>query len=85
MATDSSQPKGRDGVLALLNGAIEALNLAKEISSVTPAKAVFGTAGVLLGLIRVCFSALEGGQLVHGSTGLDGERTRFCRAWAILR
>ena len=31
---------------------IEALSLAKEISSATPAKAVFGSVGALLSMIR---------------------------------
>ena len=35
--------------------AIEALNLGKEVSSITPAKAVFATVGVLLIVVRVCF------------------------------
>ena len=55
MATNSQRPKGQDGVLSLLNVAIEGLNLAKEISSITPAKAVFGTVSVLLTAIRVSF------------------------------
>ena len=37
----------------MLNVAIEAMNLAKEVSSVTPAKAVFGSVSVLLTMIRV--------------------------------
>ena len=41
-----------------LNVTIEALNLAKEISSVTPAKAVFGSASILLAMIRVRFLVL---------------------------
>jgi hypothetical protein len=49
----SQRPKGRDGVLSALNVAIEGLNLAKEISSVTPAKALFGSASALLVMIRV--------------------------------
>jgi hypothetical protein len=53
MATGSQQPKERDGALTTLNVAIEALNLLKEISSVTPAKAVVGAVGVLLAMIRV--------------------------------
>lgn len=40
----------------MLNVAIEAINLAKEISSITPAKAVFGSVGVLLTMIRVRLS-----------------------------
>jgi len=53
MATKSQQPKGRDGTLSSLNVAIEALNLAKEASSITPAKAVFGSVSILLTMIRV--------------------------------
>ena len=49
----SPRPKGQDGVLSALNVAIEGLNLAKEISSVTPAKAVFGSVSVLLAMIRI--------------------------------
>ena len=54
MQAKSQRPKGRDGVISSLNIAIEGLNLAKEVSGVTPAKAVFGSASVLLALIKVC-------------------------------
>ena len=54
MATGSKQPKGRDGALSTLSMAIEAMNLAKEVSSITPAKAVFGSVSILLTMIRVC-------------------------------
>jgi len=53
MTDKSQQPKERDGVLSSLNVAIEGLNLAKELSSITPAKAVFGSVSVLLIMIRV--------------------------------
>ena len=53
MDAKSQRPKGRGGALSSLNMAIEALNLAKEISSITPAKAAFGSVGVLLTMIRV--------------------------------
>ena len=54
--TDKSQLlKGRDGVLTSLNVAIDGLNLVKELSSVTPAKAVFGSVAILLAMIRVSF------------------------------
>ena len=57
MATHSQEPHGREGALPLLNVAIEVLNLAQEISSITPARAVFGSASVVLSMIRVrCFS-----------------------------
>jgi len=54
MATKPRRPKHRDA-LSLLNAAVAALNLAKELSSVTPAKAVFGTVSVILTMIKVSF------------------------------
>ena len=51
MSAESERPKGR--VISSLNVAIEAMNLAKEVSSVTPAKAVFGSVSALLTMIRV--------------------------------
>ena len=53
MDADSQRQKRRDGTLSSLNVAIEAVNLAKEVSSITPAKAVFGSVSVLLSMIRV--------------------------------
>ncbi|KAF9781749.1 hypothetical protein BJ322DRAFT_1111675 [Thelephora terrestris] len=52
MATNSRQKKWQEKALSSLNVAIEVLNLAKEISSITPAKAVFGVASILLAMIR---------------------------------
>ena len=74
MATEPSQSEGRDRFLALLNAAIEGLNLAKEVSSITPAKAVFGTASVLLVMIRVRSLQLRDvDPPVHIHLGLDGQ------------
>ena len=54
--TDKSQrPKGRDGVFSSLSVAIDGLNFAKELSSITPATVVFGSVSVLLTMIRVSF------------------------------
>ena len=53
MKADSQRPKGRKGAVLVLNAAIEALNLAKELSSITPAKAVFGSVVVVLTMIKV--------------------------------
>ena len=53
MATKPQESKARDDLLSSLNTAIDALNLAKEISSATPAKAVFGSVSALLTMIRV--------------------------------
>jgi len=55
MAGKSQQPKERETAMSALNMVIESLNLAKEISSVTPAKAVFGSVSVILTMIRVRF------------------------------
>jgi hypothetical protein len=48
LASTSQQPRGRDDTLSLLTADIEALNHAKEASSITLAKGVFGTVRVLL-------------------------------------
>lgn len=45
--------KGREGAVSSLNAAVGALNLAKDASTITPAKAAFDSAGVLLTTIRV--------------------------------
>ena len=47
--------KSQDRALSTLNVAIEALNLAKEVSGIAPAKAVFGSVSALLGMIRIRF------------------------------
>ena len=57
MGPKPEQPKRQDNFLSLLDGIIEVTNLAKEISSPTPAKAVFGTVGAILKTIRVRFSS----------------------------
>ena len=72
METESPRPKRRDNALSFLNGAIEAMNLAKELSSVTPAEAVFGFVSVLLTMIRVCFPFCGDGLRAHVQPGLHG-------------
>ena len=54
MKAESRRPKDRESATSALNKAIETLNPA-EISSITPAKAVFHSVRVLLTTIRVCF------------------------------
>ena len=73
MTTNSKQSKGRDGALSVLGIAIEGLNLA-EISSITPAKAVFGSANVILAMIKVRSFLLfcRDGLQLHGHSGLYG-------------
>ena len=53
MDAQSQRPKGHSGALSTLNMVIEAPNLAKEISCIAPAQAVFGSVVVLLTIIRV--------------------------------
>ena len=66
MDADPKQQKRRDNALSLLNAAIEAMNLAKEVSSATPARVVFGSVGALLTMIRVRFPLFCGdGLWVH--------------------
>jgi len=57
MATKSQQQKRRDVALSSLNTAIDAVNVMKEATSITPAPAVFGTVSILLTMIRVCLSS----------------------------
>ena len=65
-AKSSKQQKRRENALSLLDAAVEAVNLAKEISGATPAKAVFGSVSVLLTMIMVCFRLFSDGTLcVH--------------------
>ena len=47
------QQKRQANTLDLLDAAIEAVNLAKGVSSPTPAKAIFGAVSILLTAIRV--------------------------------
>ena len=53
MKADPQEPKEREGFFSTLNGGIEALNLAKEVLSIAPAKAALGSASILLAMIRV--------------------------------
>ena len=53
MEAKSQRPEGREGVISVLNGFIETFNLAKEVASNTPAKAVFGSVVVILAMVRV--------------------------------
>ena len=75
MEADSQRTKGRDSVLSALNIAIEALNLAKDISTIAPAQAVFGSVSILLTMIRVRFHPFSDDTLqVYMQSGLDGQQ-----------
>ena len=86
MATKHQRPKGRDAVLSSLNMAIDALNLAKELSSITPAKAVFGSVGILLTMIKVRSLLFRDETFrAHAQPGHDGQRSGLRRRRAVLR
>ena len=86
MDKESKQQKRREDALSLLDAAIEAMNLAKEVSSPTPAKAVFGSVSVLLRMIRVRLLLFYNhGLRIHMYPGLNGQQDRLHRAWARLR
>jgi len=56
MKTESQKPKGREDVIEELNATIETTTLAEKVSTIPPAKIVFGSVVILLTLIRVSFS-----------------------------
>ena len=54
LQAEPRRPKGRKRTtISALNAAIEALNLTKELSSITPAKAVFCSASATLATVGV--------------------------------
>jgi hypothetical protein len=82
----SQQQKGRDGVLSTLDVFIQALNVAKDSCGIPPAQIAFGSASVLLTMIRVCFLLLcKDKLLTRVHLGHDGQRPGLCRPWTGLR
>ena len=55
MKAGSQRPNGRNSTISALDVAIEVLALAKEVSSIAPAKAVFATVNVILTTIKASF------------------------------
>jgi len=64
MDTKSQRPKRPDVTLSSLNVAIDAMNIAKDVVGMTPAKAAFGTVSVILIMIRVGFLLLRVSRLL---------------------
>jgi len=87
MEAKSQRPKEREGAILGLDAAIEALNLAKELSSITPAKTVFGFVSVILAMIKVSLLLflLVNRMQSEMHLGRDGQPGRLRRAWASLR
>jgi hypothetical protein len=85
MDANPQRPKGRDGALSSLNLAIEAVNLARDIVDIAPAKVVFGSVGFILTRIKVCFLLvrLVNPKLMY--TGFHDQQNRLCRPRACLR
>ena len=86
MDTNPQRPKGRDGALSSLNVAIDAMNLAKDIVDIAPAKAAFGSVSALLTMIRVrLFTSCDDGLQADTYPGLNGEPVGLRRSWIELR
>lgn len=79
MTTKLQRPKTRDDALSSLNAAIDTLALAGEFSAFAPARAVFASVGVLLGVIKVRFTLFCGGDFpTYIRLVLDGQREVLC-------
>jgi len=79
MEAKSQRPNEREAAILALNAAVEDLNVAEKASSIPPTKAIFGTAIVLLTLIRVRFLLFcHDLLLVHTQLGLGGQQTELC-------
>ena len=81
------QPKRRDNVLSSLNVIIEGLNIATNLSSVTPAKAVFSTVSVILTMIKASFLSLyeNPSETNRRLAGLNDQRGRLRRPGIYLQ
>ena len=64
MTDKPQQPKGRGSALSSLNATIDTLNIAREVSSIAPAKTAFGSTSDLLTLIKVRFLLVHVGRLL---------------------
>ena len=82
----NSQPQAQEAVISTLNAAIEAMDLAKERSSIAPAEAVFGSVSVVLTMTRVNFLLVCLDRLqAETHLGLDDKPSGLRRTWAGLR
>jgi len=71
MEPNARRQKRRETLLSSLDVAIETLNIAKEIASITPAKAVFGSVSVILAMIKVGGFRVDQVQIHEKRTGFD--------------
>ena len=81
----SQQSEGRDGVLSSLDVLIQVLSLAKDTCGIPPAQIAFGSASVLLTMIRVLFlSLLENGLLTRVYPRTRCQTPRIMSTWGGL-
>jgi hypothetical protein len=86
MTSTSQRQKGRDRVLPTLDVLIQVLNTAKDVCGIPPAQVAFGSASVLLTMIRVHFLLpYQGDPLTRVYPGHDGQRSGLRRVRAGLR
>ena len=86
MASTSQRPEGRDHVLPTLDVLIQVLSIAKDTCGIPPAQVAFGSASVLLTMIRVRSPLLrEYKCLAHVYLGHVGQQPGLCRPRTGLR
>ena len=74
VSTMDADSKLQKRALLLLNAAIKAVNIMKDVSGIMPATPVFSTVIILLTLIRVCFLFFSNGLFrLHVQPGLYGQ------------
>ena len=84
MSQKARQQTEQDSALSTLDVSIKYLNIAKDTSSIKPAKDAFGSVNVLLTMIRVRVP-LPRELFIHVHLGHHGKRTRLRRTWNVLR
>ena len=86
MASESQQPNGLDNTSSTINLTIDALNLAKDRSTIAQVQAAFGAVAALLAEIRVFELLFCGdGLLIYISPGLRDQRRSLHQAWVVWR
>jgi hypothetical protein len=86
MSSTPQRQTARDRVLPTLDVFIQVLDIAKDTCGIPPAQIAFGSASVLLTMIRVHLSPREEeGFLIRVPLGHDGQRPGLRRPWAGLR
>ena len=86
MASDSQRSNGHESTLSRLNLAIDVLSVAKDISTIAPAQAAFGSVCVLLTVLRVLAFLFCGDRLpTYVSLGLYCQRRGLRGARIALR